>query len=603
MTGNRIVRRTLAGLSTAAALMLGVGCQSEVRVVESPAAVQRVETQPVAVKRRFAGSARCVPCHQEISKQYSTHPMANSAGLADASMPVVESFASEDAEFQKAGYRYRIERSDDGTMTHTESRLVDGAATYSQSFPIDYFVGSAEHGRSYLLKKGDMLFESPITWYAEKKRWDLSPGYEQHNQHFDRRISGACVTCHFGRPNPATVDANRFQEPMFTEHAIGCENCHGAAADHVDWHNGLQTVSDLQTDPILAIADLEPDRQASICNQCHLVGTDRVLRQGKTALDFTPGELLEETWVCFIKADADRDSSQDAVSHVEQMRMSVCFQEAAPQMQCTSCHDPHFSRTGVDAIKFYRQRCIKCHNDESVQCSMPEAERLAVTEHDSCMKCHMPKQLTADVAHTTMTDHRVLRDGRVSMQNSATESSESIKLFNGTAESLPRDAIQRALLTIAAQQALTERDAFSALRLLPKIEKYLNDQPEDAEMYLHAGSLYHLTRDARMAQHHLEHLLVLQPLHEQAVRKLFIIAHESNSLLAGIHYGRAYQKLNPWDADATGRLIHLLGQTDEFEDAVQLARRALKRFPRDQQIKTWLANAEEYLRKRRNQSD
>ena len=49
-------------------------------------------------------------------------------------------------------------------------------------------LGSGRQGASYLIDRDGFLFQSPISWYAQQRRWDLSPGYQKTNAHFDRVI-------------------------------------------------------------------------------------------------------------------------------------------------------------------------------------------------------------------------------------------------------------------------------------------------------------------------------------------------------------------------------------------------------------------------------
>src|SRR5258708_2846057 len=55
-----------------------------------------------------------------------------------------------------------------------------------------YTIGSGSQTRSYLYQRDGFLFESPITWFSEKSRWDLSPGYENSLTHFHRPIEPRC---------------------------------------------------------------------------------------------------------------------------------------------------------------------------------------------------------------------------------------------------------------------------------------------------------------------------------------------------------------------------------------------------------------------------
>ena len=55
-------------------------------------------------------------------------------------------------------------------------------------------------GIGYLIERDGFLFQSPITWYVQQRRWDLSPGYEMENAHFDRPVAvrRACTATRTG---------------------------------------------------------------------------------------------------------------------------------------------------------------------------------------------------------------------------------------------------------------------------------------------------------------------------------------------------------------------------------------------------------------------
>ena len=104
----------------------------------------------------FVGSQACGPCHGAIAEAYAKTPMARSAGRAE---PLAQ------ASFVAAGHSYGVE----GNRLTFEG----GSST------IDYYVGSNTAGRTWLREFAGYLFELPITWYAQKARWDASPGYEK----------------------------------------------------------------------------------------------------------------------------------------------------------------------------------------------------------------------------------------------------------------------------------------------------------------------------------------------------------------------------------------------------------------------------------------
>src|SRR5690606_33533700 len=103
----------------------------------------------------YVGNLACQPCHTQLVNSYRDTPMARSSGRVEAVA---------DASFTAAGHRYRI----------AGNRLeFDGG-----SAPLDFFVGSATLGRSYLFQRDGFLFQLPVSWYAQKQLWDASPGYE-----------------------------------------------------------------------------------------------------------------------------------------------------------------------------------------------------------------------------------------------------------------------------------------------------------------------------------------------------------------------------------------------------------------------------------------
>ena len=52
------------------------------------------------------------------------------------------------------------------------------------------------HTYSYLINHDGYLFQSPITWYPQKRMWDLSPGYATRHHHFARPVTAECLFCH-----------------------------------------------------------------------------------------------------------------------------------------------------------------------------------------------------------------------------------------------------------------------------------------------------------------------------------------------------------------------------------------------------------------------
>jgi Cytochrome c554 and c-prime len=135
--------------------------------------------------------------------------------------------------FEAGDSRFSIERRGEREF-HKETQLDgEGRVVAEVEAEITYALGSGTRGVSYLLEHDGRLFQSPIAWYGQKRKWDLAPGYERRKMHFDRVIEPACLFCHANRVRPVDQAVNRYEKPIFEGHAIGCERCHGPVALHV----------------------------------------------------------------------------------------------------------------------------------------------------------------------------------------------------------------------------------------------------------------------------------------------------------------------------------------------------------------------------------
>src|SRR5262249_45438115 len=148
---------------------------------------------------------------------------------------------------------------------HTETRRdPHGQVLTAVEAEVQYVVGSGRRGQTYLIDRDGYLFQSPITWYPQERRWDLSPGYRKENAHSTRVVTEQCLFCHANRVEQVKTSVNRFEPPLFRGQSIGCERCHGPGALHVR----RPEVVDGRDLTIVNPRHLEPALRESVCEQC-----------------------------------------------------------------------------------------------------------------------------------------------------------------------------------------------------------------------------------------------------------------------------------------------------------------------------------------------
>jgi len=417
---------------------------------------------------QYIAEERCAECHAEIATAFRQHPMGQSLEPVDFTREIAR--APLPAKPIPAGlYEYEIVVKE-AQLWHREHAISpSGERLQTIEHPVTFAVGAGNGGRSYLIRRGDHLLMSPLTWYPSKQRWDLSPGYERNNSHFYRPVVGACLYCHAGQTTWDEGTRNRYGQPAFVEHAIGCQRCHGPGELHERRQRaGAGVGAGESDDSIVNPARLNAQLAADVCAQCHLAGIARVTPPGRKFDDYRPGLKLSD----FLAVYVDRDATKAKfVGHVEQMQTSGCFVGTKGELRCTSCHDPHRAPAAEDRVAYFRTRCLKCHTTEN-SCSELPVTRQQTTPADNCVTCHMPEQAT-EIQHAAVTDHRVpRRRGNPADEASKPAAKKRLAPFDRSALSHPGFPVSRnlALATVQAwdyeESPVNKDDVLAAVRLL-----------------------------------------------------------------------------------------------------------------------------------------
>jgi predicted CXXCH cytochrome family protein len=534
------------------------------------------------VRRALLGGGRtvatpdsaCARCHAGIVRSFARHAMGRSlAPIDQAPEP-----APGDARFQAGGLSYSVVHR--GDMVYHREALLDpeGRELAVIEEPVRYALGSGTRGVSYLIERGDgFLFQSPISWYDQKQRWDLAPGYDHGNPHFEREILPECLTCHSNGAVAIAGPSNQYKQPVFFRgHAISCERCHGPGDEHV------RAKGDPRPDGSPSIVNpalLATELREAVCEQCHLMGEVRVERAGKSLADFRPGRPLDEVLSVFVKPGAGRDRDK-SIGHVEQMHASRCYQQSEGRLGCISCHDPHEEPDPAARVEYYRERCLACHG-EANPCALPEPERTARQKDDSCTACHMPRSALSDIAHTAATRHDIAREPlpQVNAPVSPAEEGPALVAFHPSgAEDRARERAI-ALATKAREQSDRDLAGRMAREALPLLESSLQQQPDDPPSWeARASALFALGRMPE-ALEALRGSLRYQPDRETTLDVASMLATRLRRGDEAATLTERLVEVNPWQSDYHARLAVLHASAGRWGPAVEAARAALRLNP------------------------
>ena len=312
----------------------------------------------------YVGDAACARCHQEISQAYHLHPMGRSLAPVAGAKAGPPADVATGIPIEEKGVQYTIEHRDGKVFHKATRRDVDGNVLAEIGAEVRFALGSGTRGISYLIEREGYLFQSPISWYTQRQRWDISPGYGAYTKqaNFERPVQPDCLFCHANQFHPIAGTENHYETPIFQGLAIGCERCHGPGELHVSRdHNSTEFDA-----TIVNPARLAPTLRDSVCEQCHLQGSFRFARGGREPWDYRPGLPIHRFLAVFLMKNEKRDKF-DAVGHVEQMATSRCFDASKGQLGCISCHDPHRLPAPATKVAYYRRPLSRVPRQEGMR--------------------------------------------------------------------------------------------------------------------------------------------------------------------------------------------------------------------------------------------
>ncbi len=418
----------------------------------------------------YVGMETCRTCHEGVYQTFIQTGMGQSFGFATKEKSAADFSPAHALVYDSSlDYYYKPYWTNDSFYI-MEFRVEDGDTVHKRIQRVDYVVGSGQHTNSHIFSTNGYLFQAPITFYTQKHKWDLAPGFEKGaSTRFQRLIQIECMSCHNGYPDFVSNSENKYN---LLKTGIDCERCHGPGSIHV-LERQTKPLVDTSKGPDYSIVNprrLPTELQNNVCQRCHLQGI-AVLNDGKTFFDFHPGMKLSEVMNVFMPEYEGAKDKMIMASHVERMKKSRCFAESG-KLSCITCHNPHIS------VKFtprsqYITACQGCHTAAPGQHPCTESAQARAAKNNDCVSCHMPHNSSIDIPHVAVTDHYIRRRPAADTANRKITAFLGMKCFNndkpdaittarGYMEFYERYAQSRALLDSAIMYLDRQKSVESA---------------------------------------------------------------------------------------------------------------------------------------------
>jgi hypothetical protein len=587
----------ISGLSFRICLTMGHFCFGLLLVLPITSAdAKTVDYRNTTSGVAYLGSSVCAGCHKDIYDQYLRTDMGRSMSrVTDPSQ--LEKVGSPITIFNKNLNRYFQVFREGPNLYQSEYELgSSGQEVFRNTQKLEFAIGSGANGHSYIVRRGDYLFQAPLSFYSKPKQWDLSPGYESSDQGFSRPILPACIACHSGQPQPVPKRSNLYQDPPFGELSIGCENCHGPGQLHVKERTQAMPVAGEIDNSIVNPAHLPGWLADNICMNCHQGGDTRILQPGKDYSDFRPGTPLDNT-VGIFRVPFQRGSPPDSdlLEHYSSMVLSKCYRGSDGQMSCQTCHDPHYQPSSQDAPAYYRNKCLSCHTEKS--CSLALPKRLSLNPPNDCSGCHLPKRDVKRIAHSLLTNHRIITRAGEHYPEVA---------FHQTTSALPD------LIHVNAIPGKAAAD-ISPLTLLQVYGTLMDAQPGFRKRYLslldqlsktqpnHLLVLSALARKASLqgtrqgqaqAQQYLQQAIELGSTATSDYQDLAELLARDGRLSEAVQVLKQGIDLNPYSSGLYKSLALRYIAMKKYPDALETMKRQLELFPEDSFMRKLIKQAE-----------
>lgn len=340
----------------------------------------------------FAGSAACAGCHAAETAAWQGSDHAWALKEPDATS-VLGDF--NDARFTGKGVTTRFFRQGDAYMVKT-----DGPDGKPAQYPIRYVVGVRPLQQYLVETTAGRLQALDIAWDSGAGKWfDLYPDQDTaagNGMHWSgpyKTWQSRCAECHQTGFDKGFDPASKAYHTTWTELTVGCEACHGPAADHVARAETARASAGTAVLPKLPAYG--PGHQAgelATCGACHSRRAAFAQTSAPVGGAFDDHYSLSLLTPGLYFADGQQQDEVYILGSFLQSKM------AAKGVTCSNCHDAHSGGLVAEGNAV----CTQCHSPAG-RADFPSLARksyddpahshhAAGTPGAECVNCHMPER-------------------------------------------------------------------------------------------------------------------------------------------------------------------------------------------------------------------
>ncbi len=377
-------------------LLLLAACGSKKELKPAHAAAQ--EEQPILipddeVHTQYAGSESCKGCHEAAYKswQHSNH------GLAEREV-------REDMDKKAFSPKQTLKHGEQSSETFLDADglakiLTLGLGNKVQSYPVVRIIGNDPLRQFLVPAPGNRLQTMDVSYDPHKNELFDVYGDEIRNPGDWGAWTGqgmnwnaTCASCHNTRLRKNYDPVADSYHTKMAEMSVGCEACHGAMKEHVEWQGnpppGYGKDKGKTKDP--TATKFSRDQMVETCAACHS-------RRGEISGDLIPGEPFYDHFSLTV-ADGSNIYHPDGQIRDEDYEYASLISSKMYHagVRCVDCHDPHSGKRLAEG----NMLCMRCHETGAIApdglTHAPVIVPAAHSHHaegstgNDCTSCHMP---------------------------------------------------------------------------------------------------------------------------------------------------------------------------------------------------------------------